>query len=170
MSKINHPEGACIIKYKKVKSRNFGVGKCINYVTNPEKTMEGSLDMEFALDYINDEDKVVENESGRRLVSGHNCSPENAIRSFENLDAAYHKNKAEYLNEGHKANNAFHIIVSYKGNDLDPEEVHEMGREFAARLCGDEFMALTATHLNTGNYHNHIVVCVYFILIVLDNI
>ena len=161
MKSKNYQKNTCIVKYKKVKSKNFGVGKCINYVTNPEKTLEGSLDMEFALDYISNEDKVVENESGRRLVSGHNCSPENAIRSFEELDAAYHKNKSEYLNEGHKANNVFHIIISYKGHDIDPEEVHEMGTEFAQRLCGDEFMALTATHLNTDNYHNHIVVCAY---------
>lgn len=36
-----------------------------------------------------------------------------------------------------------------------------MGREFAERLGEDEVMALIATHLNTDNIHNHIVVCDY---------
>lgn len=36
-----------------------------------------------------------------------------------------------------------------------------MGCEFARRLCGDEFQALIATHLNTNNYHNHILVNAY---------
>ena len=160
MSSKKHQKGECIVKYKKVKSRNFGVGKCINYITNPEKTQEGSLDMEFEIDYISNDEKVAD-EDGRKLVFGHNCSPENAIREFEKLDAYYHKNKSEYLNEGHRANNAFHIIISYKGKDISPREVHDMGREFTERLCGDEYMAITATHLNTENIHNHIVVCAY---------
>ena len=161
MKAKNYQNNMCIVKYKKVKSTHYGVGKCINYVTNPEKTMEGSLDMEFALNYVGNEDKVVEGRNGRRLVSGHNCNDMNAIFEFNELEKNYHKNKAEYLNKGHTANNAFHIIISYKGSEIDPEEVHEMGKEFAERLCGDEFMALTATHLNTDNYHNHIVVCAY---------
>ena len=92
MSKAKHQNNVCIVKYKKVKSRNYGVGKCINYVTNPEKTMEGSLDMEFALDYIANDEKIADDD-GRRLVSGHNCRPENAIREFARLDEYYHKTR-----------------------------------------------------------------------------
>ncbi len=66
MKSKNYQKNMCIVKYKKVKSKNFGVGKSINYVTNPEKTLEGVLDMKFALNYINDEDKVVENVAGIR--------------------------------------------------------------------------------------------------------
>ena len=161
MKAKNYQKNMCIVKYKKIKSTHYGVGKCINYVTNPEKTMEGSLDMEFALNYAGNEDKVVEDSSGRRLVSGHNCNDMNAIYEFNELEKNYHKNKAEYLNNGHTANNAFHIIISYKGHEIIPEEVHEMGCEFAARLCGDEYKALVATHLNTENIHNHVVVCAY---------
>lgn len=157
--------GICIVKYKKVKSTNHGAKRCIEYVANPEKTMEGLLeeysDVRYELDYVGNEEKVALGTGGRRLVSGWNCDAITAADSFEKKEKEYHKNRTEKLNEGHKANQAFHIIISYKGNDMDPEKIHEMGREFSRRLCGDEFMAITATHLNTNNYHNHIVVCAY---------
>ena len=100
--------GICIVKYKKVKSTNHGAKRCIEYVANPEKTMEGLLeeysDVRYELDYVGNEEKVALGTGGRRLVSGWNCDAITAADSFEKKEKEYHKNRTEKLNEGHKAN------------------------------------------------------------------
>ena len=95
------------------------------------------------------------------MVSGHNCLADTAAQEFSLIEKLYHAHKSEKLAPGQIPNQAFHIILSYKGTDTNPEMVHEMGCEFARRLCSDEFQAVIATHLNTNNYHNHILVNAY---------
>ena len=116
---------------------------------------------ENAIHYIQSDPKIIHPSTGKRLVSGHNCSTDTVAQEFSLIEKRYHSNKSGKLAPGQTANQAFHISLSYKGTDTDPEMVHEMGCEFARRLCGDEFQALIATHLNTNHYHNHILVNAY---------
>lgn len=163
-----HANGTVYGKYIKIKSGKNGVKKCMHYIDDPEK-IQTSFDenkteiayAEGAIHYIQNDPKIIHPATGKRLVSGHNCSADTAVQEFSLIEKLYHSHKSEKLAPGQTANQAFHIILSYKGTDTEPKMIHEMGCEFARRLCGDEFQAVIATHLNTNNYHNHILVNAY---------
>ncbi len=163
-----HTDGTVYGKYIKIKSGPQGVKHCCSYIGDPAKSritfdedQKEILYAQDALSYIASDPKVISPSSRRRLVSGHNCHPDTAAQEFSLTEKLYHTYKDEHLAPGQKANQAFHIILSYKGTSTSPETVHHMGCEFARRLCGDEFQAVAATHLNTGNYHSHILVNAY---------
>ncbi len=163
-----HANGTVYGKYLKIKNGPQGVKNCSNYINDPDKIMAPLQEpdrevphMEPALRYIQNGPKTKNPTTGRPLVSGHNCSPDTAVQEFALIERLYHSHKTEKLAPGQTPNQAFHIILSYKGTDTSPDFIHEMGREFARRLCGDEFQSVIATHLNTGNFHNHILVNAY---------
>lgn len=163
-----HKNGTVYGKYIKVKNGTDGVKQCANYIDDQEKTglpMEkGETEVpsaKQAIHYIKNNPKTVNPATKKHLVSGHNCSADTAVQEFSLAEKVYHSHKSENFAPGQRPNQAFHIILSYKGTDIDPEIIHEMGCEFARRLCGDEFQAMIATHLNTNNYHNHILVNAY---------
>ena len=88
-------------------------------------------------------------------MSGINCDPSNAEYEFGVVRKAFNKAK----DEG-KDIQAHLIEQSFKGRDIDPFEVNQMGYELAERLnaeLGGGFQAVVYTHGNTDNYHNHIV-------------
>ena len=159
-------------KYIKVKGSR-GAALCKAYIDDkkktelppPESRMNDTGDdiysVSAAISYLENDVKVINPENERHLVSGVNCSRENASDEFRMAEEIYHRRKTEKINPGQRANQAFHVILSYKGTDLDPELVHEMGKIFAERVCGNDFQAVVATHLNTGNYHNHILINAY---------
>lgn len=180
-----YENGTVYGKYLKIKNGPTGVRDCMRYIDDPEKTgaslgrgmLNGDGDVPHrdildgdtqdipyardAIDYIKNDPKVFDPATGERLVSGHNCRPDTAAQEFALIEKLYHAHKSEKLAPGQRPNQAFHIILSYKGTDIAPNLVHEMGREFARRLCGDSFQALIATHLNTNNYHDHILINAY---------
>lgn len=166
-----YAKGTVYGKYIKIKSGAVGVKKCSDYINDPEKIQPLPKDnqpetretyqAENAIHYIQNDPKIINPSTGKRLVSGHNCCADTAFQEFSLIEKLYHAHKTEKLTPGQTPNQAFHIILSYKGTDTNPEIIHEMGCEFARRLCGDEFQALIATHLNTNNYHNHILVNAY---------
>lgn len=88
-------------------------------------------------------------------MSGLNVDPSNAEYEFRVVRQAF--NKAKNENQDIQA----HLIEqSFKGRDIDPDEVNQMGYELAERLnekLGGGFQAVVYTHGNTSNYHNHIV-------------
>lgn len=171
-----YENGTVYGKYLKIKNGPTGVRDCMRYIDDPEKTgaslgrgmLNGDGDVPHrdildgdtqdipyardAIDYIKNDPKVFDPATGKRLVSGHNCSPDTTAQEFALI---------EKLAPDQRPNQAFHIILSYKGTDIAPDLVHGMGYEFARRLCGDSFQALIATHLNTGNYHDHILINAY---------
>jgi len=164
----SHANGTVYGKYLKIKNGSQRVKNCSRYINDPDKTMapinehdREIFHMENTLHYIQNDPKTRNPLTGRSLVSGHNCSHDTAVQEFALIERLYHSHKTEKLAPGQKPNQAFHIILSYKGTDTAPNLVHQMGQEFARRLCGDEFQAIIATHLNTGNFHNHILVNAY---------
>ncbi|CAG7915090.1 hypothetical protein SSCS72_02911 [Mammaliicoccus sciuri] len=88
-------------------------------------------------------------------MSGINCDPSNAEYEFGVVRKAFNKAKIEGQDI-----QAHLIEQSFKGRDIDPFEVNQMGYELAEQLnkeLGGGFQAVVYTHGNTNNYHNHIV-------------
>lgn len=55
---------------------------------------------------------------------------------------------------------AYHIKLSFSPKDpVTPEQVHELGVEFARRITGDEYKFVVATHTDRHHLHDHIMVC-----------
>ena len=51
----------------------------------------------------------------------------------------------------------YHIIQSFKGNEVKPEKANQIGKELAENLWGDKYQVLVCTHINKDNVHNHII-------------
>lgn len=164
-------------KYKKVKSNgnktsaSQGLKNLNNYITDKEKTAlphekannnSGSASLKAISDYVENDMKIINPENMQHLVSAINCmSPDTFVSECEELEKLYHSHKTERLNKGASAIHAYHLINSFKGTDIDPEIVHQAGIDLARALCGEDFAAKICTHLNTDNYHNHIVINAY---------
>lgn len=55
---------------------------------------------------------------------------------------------------------AYHIKLSFSPKDpVTPEQVHELGVEFARRITGGEYKFVVATHTDRHHLHDHIMVC-----------
>lgn len=154
-------------KYKKVRATQ-GVINLNKYISDSEKTAFSSDEnpnsdyMKAISDYIENDMKTINPENMQHLVSVINCqSADTFVDECEDLEKLYHAAKSERLNKGCSAVHAYHIINSFKGTDIDPEIVHQAGIDLARALCGEDFAAKICTHLNTDNYHNHIVINAY---------
>lgn len=82
-------------------------------------------------------------------VSGVNCRPDTAIQEMQDTKKRFNK-------EGGII--SYHLIQSFNGKEVSPEKCHKLGVQYAKELFGDDFQIVVATHLNTDNVHNHIVV------------
>ena len=82
-------------------------------------------------------------------VSGVNCKPDTAIQ--EMLDTKKRFDKEDGII-------SYHLIQSFDGKEVSPKKCHELGLQYAKELFGDGFQFVVATHLNTDNVHNHIVI------------
>lgn len=53
----------------------------------------------------------------------------------------------------------YHLIQSFANEDnVTPEKAHRIGLDYANEIFGKNFEIVVATHLNTENIHNHIVI------------
>lgn len=82
------------------------------------------------------------------LVTAVNCVPDTAYEQMELTKKSYHK---EDKTQG------YHIIQSFKGNEVKPEKANQIGKELAENLWGDKYQVLVCTHINKDNVHNHII-------------
>lgn len=59
----------------------------------------------------------------------------------------------------HKENKTlgFHIIQSFKGQEVSPQKANQIGKELAEELWRDKYQILVCTHVNKENVHNHLV-------------
>ena len=163
-------------KYKKIKDRpsyktaSSGMTMADNYVDD-EKKISPQTDLEndaflssvaSASIYAENEMKTINPEGYQRLVSGINCAGDDFVKLCTATDQLYHQDHDEHLNPGQTANQGFHIISSFQGHPA-PELVHRAGLELGRRLCLNDFYGKVCTHLNTDNYHNHILIGAYAI-------
>lgn len=161
-------------KYKKVKAGKKDSGmKCVDgYVddqyktanpkekVNEENTYCGAI-IELN-DYAENDVKTINPQNFQHLVTGINCDAKEFVRCAYAAEHLYHSQKDEHLHPGQQANEGYHFINSFPGHP-DPELVHRAGVELARRLFGEDFYGKVCTHLNTDNYHNHIICSAYSI-------
>ena len=129
--------------FKPVKNR---LQRVIDYVKNPEKTGEPEgQDLFRTLHYVEDEDKTEQ----KFYVSGINCPPKQACACMMATKRRYGKLSG---------NVAYHAYQSFRTGEVTPQEAHDIGMETARRMWGEDFEVVVATHLNTDNIHNHMVI------------
>lgn len=126
------------------------LSRVVDYAENPEKTANPSyseLEMQGLYDVMN----YTTNERKTEMqyyVSGVNCMPETARQQMI-------MTKRQFGKEGGIV--AFHAYQSFKPGEVTPDTAHQIGVELAAKLWGDRFQVIVATHLNTNCVHNHFV-------------
>lgn len=82
------------------------------------------------------------------LVSGVNCLPQSAYEQMALTKKFYHKENKTL---------GFHMIQSFKGQEVSPQKANQIGKELAEELWGDKYQVLVCTHVNKENVHNHLV-------------
>lgn len=106
----------------------------IRYAVNSRKTQKAD----------NEDCAVV-----HRFVSGINCSPATARDEMLAVKKRFGKENGTV---------AYHGYQSFAPGEATPEMAHEIGMKLAARLWGDRYQVIVATHLDKENHlHNHFV-------------
>ena len=82
------------------------------------------------------------------LVSSVNCSVETAYDEMALTKKFFHK-EDNIL--------GYHIIQSFKGNEVSPKLANQIGKELVEELWGDKYQVVICTHINKENVHNHII-------------
>ncbi|MEX1377691.1 MAG: relaxase/mobilization nuclease domain-containing protein [Eubacteriales bacterium] len=127
------------VKIIPIKTR---LDNCINYVLNDNKT-----GLKNALNYITDADKTTD----KHVIyqSAINCRKHKAYKDMMDTKKVYGKTGGVL---------GYHIIHSYKPNEITPELAHKIGVEFAEKCFGDKYEVVVATHIDKQHIHNHITI------------
>ena len=105
--------------------------------------------MRGLINYCLRKDKTFDVNSGRKLITGINCIGENAYAEFMTTKAVYHKETGM---------NFYHFSQSFSPEEkITPEQVHEVGIEFAKRAW-PEHEVLVCTHMDEPHLHSNFVV------------
>ena len=142
------------------------LGKVVIYAENPEKTAnpkfyadrelneQDGQQLSDVIRYAINSEKTQEmgSEDGaplHRFVSGINCSPATARDEMLAVKKRFGKESGTV---------AYHGYQSFAPGEATPEMAHEIGMKLAARLWGDRYQVIVATHLDKENHlHNHFV-------------
>ena len=82
------------------------------------------------------------------LVSSVNCSVETAYEEMALTKKFFHKEDKTL---------GYHIIQSFKGNEVSPKLANQIGKELAEELWVYKYQVVICTHINKENVHNHII-------------
>ena len=82
-------------------------------------------------------------------VSGVNCRPDTDISEMQDTKKRFDKENGII---------SYHLIQSFDGKEIFPKKCHELGLQYAKEIFGEDYELVVATHLNTDNVHNHIVI------------
>ena len=97
-----------------------------------------------SITYIGNECKT----EGGKYISTFGCAYETAELESE-LTAQSAKGGGE--------NQAYHLIQSFKPDEVTPEQCHEIGKKFANEVLGGKYEYVLCTHTDKDHYHNHII-------------
>ena len=110
------------------------------------------------LKYITGETK----EQKAAIVTGINCSddPESAYIEMKMCYEHYAGEKFHRVSKstGKEHIKMHHYVISFRGQEVTPEQADEIAREWAKAVFGDNFQILIATHTDTKNIHVHLAV------------
>ena len=94
----------------------------VSFIPESHQSMSA---MKAVIEYCLQQKKVADEDSGRRLVSGVNCSGENAFTEFMATKTAHHKKGGM---------NFYHYVQSFSpAESVTAEQVHEIGLAFAKK-------------------------------------
>ena len=127
------------------------LGQVLDYTTNPEKTANPEYSSEDyqalkdVLAYAKDEEKT-EHEF---FCDGINCNVAMARDQFITVKEQFGKTDGIQ---------AYHGYLSFKENEVTPEQAQQIGMEFATKMWGKRYQVVVTTHLNTKHLHCHFVI------------
>lgn len=127
------------------------LGQVLDYTTNPEKTANPEYSAEDyqalkdVLAYAKDEEKT-EHEF---FCDGINCNVAMARDQFITVKEQFGKTDGIQ---------AYHGYLSFKENEVTPEQAQQIGMEFATKMWGKRYQVVVTTHLNTKHLHCHFVI------------
>lgn len=108
---------------------------------------KGSGAMGGVMQYVQQKKKTLW--EGQQLVTGYNCTSRTAYLEMQMTKQRFHKTDGRQY---------YHFVQSFSEQDhLTPQEAHAIGLEFAQKQFPD-FEVIVATHVDTDNLHNHLVV------------
>lgn len=128
----------------------YNLKKVIDYAVNPYKTFNPKFSDEQyqaladVLTYAQDEEKTEK----QFFVQGINCNPSIAREQFVEVKERFGKTDGIQ---------AYHGYLSYKEQNITPEQAQAIGMEFAQRVWGKRYQVVVTTHLNTHHLHCHFV-------------
>ena len=122
-----------------IKAIRFNIANSINYTMNEEKTA-----LSNAVDYAFNRDKTQKTIFETALCCGKRTAYQEMIEVKKRFDKT-------------QGVQGYHLVQSFKTGEVTPELCHALGVELAARLLGEGWQAAVSTHLNTDQFHNHIV-------------
>lgn len=127
------------------------LGYALRYAANPEKTAGDVLSneqlqaLQDVLAYAKNEEKT----EREFYVHGIHCNADTARSQFITVKKQF--DKLDGIQ-------AYHGYLSFRENEVTPEQALQVGTEFAQRAWGDRFQVLVTVHLNTKHLHCHFVV------------
>lgn len=96
------------------------------------------------------------------IVTGINCSddPESAYIEMKMCYEHYAGEKFHRVGKptGKEHLKMHHYVISFKGQEVTPQEADRIAQEWAKAVFGDNFQILIATHTDTKNIHVHLAV------------
>ncbi len=128
----------------------YNLKKVIDYAANPNKTFNPKFSDEQyqaladVLSYAEDEEKTEQ----QFFVQGINCNPSVARDQFVTVKERFGKTDGIQ---------AYHGYLSFKEQNITPEQAQAIGMEFAEKVWGKRFQVVVTTHLNTQHLHCHFV-------------
>ena len=100
--------------------------------------------LKASLEYVMNEEKT----QGGRLVGSINCRIGSA---FEEMKATKEKFGKTDKRQG------YHLILSFKEDEVDPDTAFEVTRRFVEEYLGKEYEVVYVVHDNTEHVHSHII-------------
>ena len=100
--------------------------------------------LKLSIDYITEGWKPRDGE----LVGVVNCLPENVYEQMRDTKKLFEKNNGRQ---------GYHIVLSFKPGEADPDTAFEIAGKFAARYLGARYETVYSVHDNTDCIHAHII-------------
>ena len=97
-----------------------------------------------ALDYVMNPEKTQRG----RLVGAINCQTDMAFEQMMDTKKQFGKTDKRQ---------GYHIILSFKEDEVEPDRAFEITQKFVAEYLGDAYEAVFVVHDNTDHVHSHIV-------------
>lgn len=121
----------------------------INYIINPEKTLNKDYGNEELYSYLEEPIKDYNFKQEKICyVSCLNCDEDNPYDDMEFTKERFRKKDGVL---------AYHGYQSFKEGEVTPDIAHEIGVKFAEEMFKD-YEVVVATHQNTNHIHNHFII------------